>query len=432
MQVDWIDHVKERNGKKIGKWRIWTCNHFPLDFRCFVDEIVHHLTKRISTARFCASDQTFSLLVLRSSSESTKKLWIIKSSSMPQNMTLQTRHCWNLQDRAPCRHFNILIVLQIVSCQTINCFIFFFFSTTNTTVFQTTNEKGSQCFVRCQGCTKFSHANNTDSIVCQQMKEMKHFEHRLDEKQDKLFKNSCWRGVFFANTGHRFSAPWSPIALPIYKRNMISTQNHLFQKTRYSPSRSRTRRKRLFTKALQMLNTPSSCRALPANSSPCENMHRSWCFVETNANQTDSVLGEEHLHREGSAKLLLPSHQSYSLLQQTVTSINHLLLDTSDLHPTFSFWSVLLSTISWERIWTPLFPMLFPVFIKTFWFQCHAFWWTRTNHANQDKSMMACSSEHLTAESFLGSPSCFLLKRDLCREVQQETRTAFIFQTSKR
>ena len=127
MQVDWIDHVKERNGKKIGKWRIWTCNHFPLDFRCFVDEIVHHLTKRISTARFCTSGQTFSLLVLRSSSESTKKLWIIKSSSMPQNMTLQTRHCWNLQDRAPCRHFNILSVLQIVSCQTINCFIFFFF-----------------------------------------------------------------------------------------------------------------------------------------------------------------------------------------------------------------------------------------------------------------------------------------------------------------
>lgn len=127
MQVDWIDHVKERNGKKIGKWRIWTCNHFPLDFRCFVDEIVHHLTKRISTARFCTSGQTFSLLVLRSSSESTKKLWIIKSS-MPQNMTLQTRHCWNLQDRAPCRHFNILIVLQIVSCQTINCFIFFFFN----------------------------------------------------------------------------------------------------------------------------------------------------------------------------------------------------------------------------------------------------------------------------------------------------------------
>lgn len=331
-----------------------------------------------------------------------------------------------------------LQTLQYTHCAP-DCFLpnnqlfhFLFFSTTNTTVFQTTNEKGSQCFVRCQGCTKFSHANNTDSIVCQQMKEMKHFEHRLDEKQDKLFKNSCWRGVFFANTGHRFSAPWSPIALPIYKRNMISTQNHLFQKTRYSPSRSRTRRKRLFTKALQMLITPSSCRALPANSSPCENMHRPWCFVETNANQTDSVLGEEHLHREGSAKLLLPSHQSYSLLQQTVTSINHLLLDTSDLHPTFSFWSVLLSTISWERIWTPLFPMLFPVFIKTFWFQCHAFWWTRTNHANQDKSMMACSSEHLTAESFLGSPSCFLLKRDLCREVQQETRTAFIFQTSKR
>ena len=64
-------------------------------------------------------------------------------------------------------------------------------------MFQTTNEKGSQCFVRCQGCTKFSHANNTDSIVCQQMKEMKHSEHRLDEKTGQTFqKQLLKRSVF--------------------------------------------------------------------------------------------------------------------------------------------------------------------------------------------------------------------------------------------